>query len=221
MSFKIMFLLFIFYSFLGWIMEGIVVGIQEKKFVNRGFLLGPYCPIYGTGVVLALIVLKDVKNLFLIFVLGMILCGLIEYLTSYLMEKLFNARWWDYSNDKFNINGRIKLLNIILFGLGIALLFIVNPYVKNLLLKIDVNSLNIIFSILFIIYIADNFITLKALLNIKGIQTDVIKDNTEEIKRKIKEKINNSNFFNRRIIKAFPRYGINFDIIEKIKAFKK
>ena len=93
------FLVFIFYSFLGWLMEVILTYSSDKKFVNRGFLIGPYCPIYGWGVLLIMFILKRYLDRPIgLFCMAVIICSVLEYLTSYLMEKLFKARWWDYSN---------------------------------------------------------------------------------------------------------------------------
>ena len=109
---------FIVYSVAGWLCEDVYVGIGKKKLVNRGFLYGPYCPIYGFG---ALIVLYPLMMLgdhpVLVFFGGMVLTSVLEYFTSWIMEKLFHERWWDYSTYRFNINGRVCLLNSVLFGL--------------------------------------------------------------------------------------------------------
>lgn len=99
-------LLFFACSFLGWCMEVACKLVQFGRFINRGFLLGPLCPIYGTGAVLMAYFLPlwttQVESTFL---LALVLCGTLEYITSWLMEKLFHARWWDYSQKRFNING--------------------------------------------------------------------------------------------------------------------
>ena len=93
------FLIFLIYSFGGWLIESIGNLITKKKFVNRGFLIGPYCPIYGLGVILITLLLSRYKeDLIVLFFLSAILCGILEYFTSFFMEKLFKARWWDYSN---------------------------------------------------------------------------------------------------------------------------
>ena len=90
------FMLFMFYSIVGWIIEVIYTFITDKKIVNRGFLIGPYCPIYGVGCLLIIILLKKYTDDFIVlFIMSMLICSLLEYLTSYVMEKLFNARWWD------------------------------------------------------------------------------------------------------------------------------
>ena len=101
-------LLFMIYSFLGWLMEVITVSVEAKKVVNRGFLIGPYCPIYGIGAVLITLVLSRYKyDPLVLFVMTMVSCGVLEYLTSWAMEVIFKARWWDYSHEKFNLDGRI------------------------------------------------------------------------------------------------------------------
>ena len=107
---KLYILIFFIYATAGWIMESTMISIQNKKFVNRGFLIGPVCPIYGYGVVLVSVLLKKYQNdLIITFFMSIIICGILEYFTSFFMEKIFNARWWDYSKRKFNINGRVCL----------------------------------------------------------------------------------------------------------------
>ena len=127
------------YSILGWILEMVVCSIADKKVVNRGFLVGPYCPIYGCGCLLIIALLhKYQDDPFTLFIMAVIVCSLLEYFTSYVMEKLFKARWWDYSDRKFNINGRICLDNLFLFGiLGLLIFYIVNPLFSGFIDKIN------------------------------------------------------------------------------------
>ena len=109
------FLLFIIYSFLGWLIEIIVCSISEKHFTPRGFLIGPYCPIYGFASIIMITLLnKYFNDPLIVFILSAIIASVLEYFTSYIMEKIFNARWWDYSDRKLNINGRICLENSVL-----------------------------------------------------------------------------------------------------------
>lgn len=96
---------FMIYSVVGWIYETTLCSITDRHFVNRGFLNGPYCPIYGSGALLDVLILGRIENPFLLFILGVLVTCSLEYLTSYVMEKLFKARWWDYSDKKFNIGG--------------------------------------------------------------------------------------------------------------------
>ena len=103
-------LLFFIYSFMGWILEEIYAFYIHKKFINRGFLMGPLCPLYGVGcLALTFILHKFSNNILLLFVLSMIICSAIEYLIGYLLEKIFSLRWWDYSDEKYNLDGRICL----------------------------------------------------------------------------------------------------------------
>lgn len=116
---KLYILIFFIYGIAGWVMESTMISIKNKKFVNRGFLIGPICPIYGYGVVFVSLFLKKYQDdIIATFVMSIIICGVLEYFTSYFMEKFFHARWWDYSKKKFNINGRICLENLFLFGIA-------------------------------------------------------------------------------------------------------
>ena len=138
MKFFNIYLLFWIYSFLGWVLETTLVSFKSRKFINRGFFLGPYCPIYGTGGVLLLFLNGYRTDPFVVFILSIFICSLVEYLTSYFMELIYRVRWWDYSNRFFNINGRICLFNSVFFGLfGTLAVCFLNPYFTNL-----INSLN-------------------------------------------------------------------------------
>ena len=219
MGIKIIFLLFIFYSFLGWLMEVTCKLIQYKRFINRGFLMGPICPIYGHGAIIMLILLKDfASNPFILFVMSMLVCTTLEYLTSYFMEKLFSARWWDYSNRKFNVNGRICLTNALFFGLlGLLLVYIVNPLFEDILSKINNNTLTIIGIILIIIFVSDLITSLVITFNLKNKIKNLNTDVTEELNEKIKNMLE-TKILNRRILKAYPRYRTN--IIKKYSKTK-
>ena len=98
-------------------MEVTLQFINKKRFVNRGFLIGPICPIYGYGVLLILLLVGNKGDILAVFLKSILICSLIEYFTSYFMEKLFKARWWDYSKRKFNLNGRVCLGTAIPFGI--------------------------------------------------------------------------------------------------------
>ena len=185
---EIYFWIFLIYSFGGWFMESVGGIIKLKKFVNRGFLIGPYCPVYGTGVVLLSILLGKYENdLVTLFFLSMLVCGTLEYFTSYIMEKWFNARWWDYSKNKFNINGRICLETTIPFGLaGCFILKIGNPFITKYLEMIPANVFNILTFIILGLMIVDFIVSFVIISNFKN-ETKEIKDNTEEITQKVKE----------------------------------
>lgn len=185
---EIYFMLFIIYSFLGWVMECTLGVIQKHKFVNRGFLIGPYCPIYGVGVVsVSLLLTRFSNNIILLFLLSTIICGTLEYFTSYIMEKIFHARWWDYSKNKFNINGRICLETLIPFGIiSVLVICFVNPWIFDKLYMIPQQILNYIVICLLLIYVIDSIISLNVILKFKNLSKQE-KDNTEEISRKVRE----------------------------------
>ena len=185
---EIYFMLFIIYSVLGWIMECILNIIQKHKFVNRGFLIGPYCPIYGFGVVIvSLLLTRASKHIIILFLLSSVICGTLEYLTSYFMEKIFKARWWDYSNKKFNINGRICLETLIPFGLiSVFVICVLNPWILDKLYIIPKNILTYVIIGFIIIFIVDNLVSFNIILKFKNLNKKE-KDNTEEITEKVKE----------------------------------
>ena len=179
------FFLFFIYAIIGWIVEVTYVFILDKKLVNRGFLIGPYIPIYGVCATIMTLYLTQYKsNPLTVFILAMFICSFIEYMTSYYMEKLFKARWWDYSNQKFNLNGRTCLLNTFLFGvLALVLIYIVNPPLLSLIDKINKNTLNIISVICLVIFLIDLVISTKVILNLKDKISQVKSDATIEIKK--------------------------------------
>ena len=215
-----LFIYFIIYSFMGWSLEVISKFFQYKRFINRGFLIGPLCTIYGYGVLaIVLVIGNNTTDILSVFLKTIFICSILEYLTSYFMEKIFNAKWWDYSNRKFNINGRVCLENSIWFGLlGILLIYVVNPFLYNLISKMSDNVLLIVSSFLLIIFVIDLIISLNVTFKIKSNITKLIKkDSTEEFNHKIKELID-SKLLNRRLFKAFPK--LKFNIKDKVIDFR-
>ena len=106
------FLSFVAYSFLGWCCETTYCSIGAGHFINRGFLSGPVCPVYGFGAMAVILLLEPVKNsAALVFLLGMAVASVLEYITGWLLETLFHTKWWDYSTYRFNIHGRVCLRN--------------------------------------------------------------------------------------------------------------
>ncbi len=208
---QIYFLLFIIYSAIGWTMEVIGKLIELKRFVNRGFLIGPCCSIYGVGAILITLLLKNFTyNVIILFIMSILVCGVLEYGTSYFMEKFFKARWWDYSKKKFNINGRVCLDTIIPFGLlGCFIVYIANPFFLMQLEKIPTLALHIIVIALLLIYIIDICISLGVVTNLRKTTSEVNKenrqDNTEEITKKVREILLGKSIFNRRLINAYPK----------------
>lgn len=224
-KFLFYFLLFFIYSILGWIIESIYCSLNDKKFVlNRGFLIGPYLPIYGSAAVLMVLFLSEYKNnIFVLFSMCTIYSSILEYITSYVMEKVFRARWWDYSDKDININGRICLSNALLFGLcGIFLIYIVHPAIEYLLDLVAVNFLNNISFIILLIVLIDFILSTIIVLSLKIKVRNIKKDSTEEIDKQVRERLSKINIFNKRLFKAFPKLSFTYDksgiVITSIKA---
>ncbi|MGN1012653.1 MAG: hypothetical protein ACI4ON_02340 [Clostridia bacterium] len=179
------FIYFFIYSVLGWILETLYCRMLDGKWTNRGFLFGPYCPIYGFGSLLIIAFLSNfIDSPIKVFFLGMIFTSLLEYITSFLLEKIFNAKWWDYSNRKFNINGRICLLNSLEFAaLGIILTYLVHPILSSFVLNIPIELLQLISLALITIMGIDTGSTIATLLNLKERLT-ALKESAEMLKAK-------------------------------------
>lgn len=176
-----------FYSFLGWCIETIYKTITEKRFVNSGFLYGPFCPIYGFGAIIMILCLSKIKNNILaVFLASTFLLTVWEYIVGVLLEKIFKTKYWDYSHLKFNINGRVCLKNSIYWGiLGVIFTFLVHSFVQNQVEMINDNILIRINIIIYVIFITDVIISVtKTLLMDKNIEK------LNEITEKIKEKVN-------------------------------
>lgn len=203
------FLLFWLFSTIGWILEVMVFIVVDKKLVNRGFLIGPYCPIYGFGALIMLLLAPYKDNIFVTFILALVLCSVLEYFVSYLMEKMFKIRWWDYSNDAFNINGRVCLRNAIAFGaLGVIFTRYLNPWYFSIVDGIDNNILLIIAIIVLIITLVDIFVSFNAMNSIKSIINRDLskyknKDSTDDVKKLISSKNRGINFLQKRLIDTY------------------
>lgn len=213
------FLLFIIYSIIGWGLEILFAVFTEKRFINRGFLMGPYCPIYGCGCLLLTILLsKYINEPFALFALSMIICSILEYFTSWIMEVIFKMRWWDYSDEKYNINGRICLETMVPFGIiGVLVVRYLNPFLYDILNRLNASTLHLITVILACIFIIDLIISSNIIFNFKSAVKDSKKDSTEDIKKYIKKKIHNNKILYNRLINAFP----NFEKIVKRKKHKR
>jgi len=211
------FIMFLMYSIVGWCIEVMLTLINEKKFVDRGFLLGPYCPIYGYGMLLIVFLLKDyTDNILVLFILSMVICLSLEYVVSYFMELLFKARWWDYSNKKYNINGRICLEYGFLFGVGGTLImYIVHPFIVSVVSSFSSVGILIIGITLLVLFIIDNVVSFNVIFKFKKFEFRDYVDNTEEISNLVKEHLIKNSRFTKRLAKAFP------DVRVRIERFKK
>ena len=152
-----LFLMFFMFAFIGWAWEVIVFLIQNGTFVNRGSLYGPWVPIYGAGGALILIVVCKLRTRpVLEFFSIMAVCGVVEYLTSYVMEKLYDMRWWDYSGYFLNLNGRICAEGLFAFAaLGCMLVYFLGPQLDNMLMRANQKKLVAITVILLAFFSCD------------------------------------------------------------------
>lgn len=189
-------LLFFIYSFLGWCVEVAFVATTLGKVLNRGFLNGPVCPIYGCGMLLVLIVLHPVKqNIFLLFLGGMLICSTVELLGGWILDKIFHMRWWDYLDKPFNIGGYVCLSFSIMWGIAVvfAVKFVHTPIMAGVKKIPDVAQIVMIvlFSIVFII---DLIVTLKNLIGIKKSlgQLDKLAEELHGIGDQLKDVVGNS-----------------------------
>lgn len=179
---------FIIYSFLGWVMESVFRSIIEKKIINTGFLKGPICPIYGIGAIIMFSFLDMFENnVFLLFLISLIVLTIWEYLVGVLLEKIFHTKYWDYSDHKFNFQGRICLTNSICWGvLGVVFIKFIHPFIQRLIAPIDKTLLYYIIGIISIVVFVDFIVTVIKVKNIK-ITLEKIEELNKEIKEKLKE----------------------------------
>lgn len=177
---------FIIYSFCGWLIESIYKSILEKKIINSGFLKGPFCPIYGFGAVIMYLLLQDFKgNPILVFCLGFVVLSAWEYIVGVLLEKIFKTKYWDYSNYKYNLQGRVCLLNSVFWGiLGLVFINCVHPFIQIQLSKVNTNIILYVDILLSIYIIIDTVISMVSVLKI-----DEKMKKLEEINNKIKERL--------------------------------
>lgn len=165
-------IIFFFYSAIGWLVESIYCSLGEKRLINRGFLTGPMCPIYGTGALVMTICLYNPfqDKPFMVFLLGMLICDAVEYITSVLMETLFHARWWDYTYEFANIKGRICLKHTLYWGIAsIVFVYLVHPFVDSALIEIDPKYLTYILIVILCIFVVDVIHAFRKALDVRNL----------------------------------------------------
>ncbi len=146
---------FFCYAVLGYVVEVLYCSFFEKRLVNRGFLHGPYLPIYGFGSLMIVVLFQhQTVHPFLVFGLALLLTSLLEYVTSYLLERIFKVKLWDYHTYPFNIHGRVCLLNATLFGLlGLLVIYGIHPFLDRFIQRLDGKLLDA-FSTLIVVVIS-------------------------------------------------------------------
>lgn len=198
------------YSFLGWVYESAACSVMERGFVNRGFLNGPVCPVYGFGALASVLMLDRTDHIAVLFFAGMLLASAVEYATSVLLEKLFHARWWDYSRRRFNINGRVCLLGALVFGgMTVLLVRFIHPFVGGMIGRLPDSAVNTYAAVLFLAVTLDLYVTARHMFRLGGrlaeIQSTLDRfidrqaKRAEELKDALVEKFEESEFYSERI----------------------
>ncbi|NLT14484.1 MAG: putative ABC transporter permease [Clostridiales bacterium] len=237
---------FFLYSFVGWAWETALFTVQERRFVNRGFLNGPFCPIYGFGALLLLLLLENnVSNIFALFFIAVFLTTSLEYLTAVLLENLFHAKWWDYSMFPLNYKGRISVISSAVFGIFAVLqIRFIHPFVRSLTGRIPENLKSIILLLVIIYLFIDFTLTIRHVFIMNGRLSEIqgaLNDffgkyyrRAGELRDSIRVSFEESEFYseriktlfslgrlqNRRIIRAFPKLrSFQYDdALKKMKA---
>ena len=202
-------LLFFTAAFLGWCMEVTGKYFVYHRFINRGMLTGPCLPIYGAGACIVTIIVGLVpgseSSMGTTFFIAFFACGFIEYMASYVMEKKFHARWWDYSTKPMNLNGRIWIGNLILFGIaGVVVCGYINPVLFGWYDGIDIMIREIICGVLVILFISDYVMSHFVLKLVKVSVEQSEADNTEAISKEVRLILSDRNIFYRRFADAYP-----------------
>lgn len=234
---EIWFLWVMLYSFIGWVYESVLCSLRRKKLVNRGFLNGPYCPIYGNGALLVILLLGNIRNPFLLFFLGALVTSSLEYLTSYVMEKLFHARWWDYSARRFNLKGRVCLIGAVVFGaFSVVLILGLHPPVRALTDRLSAPVRHSLCAALLAVLCCDCFVTIRGLFGFReGLEKLTAELERQkaalaqrrrsgylalpELRAALKQKLNSQQ---RRMLRAFPALKLHRphedSLLQKLRA---
>lgn len=170
-TFSTWLLFFYFYCFLGWIWETCYVSVLKAKWVNRGFMRGPFLPIYGTGAVVILIFTLPFRtHAGIVFIVGMISATMLEYFTGAAMEKMFHVRYWDYSNQRLNLNGHICLTSSLAWGaFSVILTLFGHTPVERFVLRMDTNVLEGIVFVLTVYISIDMAESVREAINLKEV----------------------------------------------------
>ena len=202
-------LIFFAFSLVGWCIEVTLQYFEFGRFINRGFLTGPWLPIYGTGAVLCTVGVQGLAPLEsgygTTFVICFVLCGTLEYMTSFVMEKRFHARWWDYSKKPMNLHGRVWIGNLVLFGLGgVLIVHVFDPLLCRLFALISLPVRELTASVLSAVIAADFVMSHFVLKLVKTGVEQSQADNTEQISREVRLLLSDRSVFHRRFADAYP-----------------
>ncbi len=193
------------YSFLGWVIETTYTSTLNLSFQDRGFLTLPFIPIYGFGAMITVVLLEPyAHNLFIVFVLGVFFTSLLEYITSYIMDRIFHMRWWDYSERFLNIHGRICIFNSMMFGiLSVALVHTIHPFIKDLIMLVPHDLVHQVTQIVLVLVIFDFFHSIFFALTFSSVFNEI--DHAEILPKKeyleLQERVHS---LEHRILQKYP-----------------
>lgn len=178
-------LFFYFYCFIGWVWESCYVSAKKHKWINRGFMHGPFLPLYGSGAVTILLITIPFRgNNWIIFFVGMIGATILEYFTGAAMEKMFHVRYWDYSNQKLNLNGHICVTSSIAWGvLSVLLVSYAHKPVERLFLQLPALGAQIITFVLTIYIAIDLTQSFNEAMDLKAILKNLTESKDDEIRQ--------------------------------------
>lgn len=226
---------FFIYAILGWCAEVAFAAVKERKFINRGFLNGPICPIYGFGVLAVTVILNGYQdNLVLLFVMSLVVATALEWMTGFLLEKLFHHKWWDYSDMRWNIQGYICPLFSLLWGIAcVFVVKLVHPFVMKLVHLMPKMVGELILLLVFLGFVADLYVTIHEILKLnvrlsrmqeiadeltnisehlgENLSRNVINgvERQENIKEKVEERyrdyMEDISYTGKRLLEAFPK----------------
>lgn len=184
------FLYFLCYSAVGWLCESVYCSVPQKKWINRGFLFGPVCPVYGVGALLAVALLTPLAwSIPLLFFSGAVLMSVVEYATGWLLETLFHAKWWDYSDKKWNLHGRVCLHNSVLFGvMCVVLVRWLHPLLAGWLARFPRAWLLPVCAVLFLLFAADVAFSVRGALQLRG-KLEAMQEILDEIRERTESAI--------------------------------
>ncbi|NMA84240.1 MAG: putative ABC transporter permease [Epulopiscium sp.] len=184
-----LFFFFIVYSVIGWLLEVIFHIYTEKKLINRGFLYGPICPIYGNGAVLMITFLTPLEhNVLYLFIGGVVVATVIEYITGYILELAFDTKWWDYSSEPWNIKGYICIRFSLMWGIGaLFLMKVIHPKVASWIAAIPSIMVPILYHGILIAFVVDLTLTIHSLIEFRTILKE-LRAIKEELNKKLKDR---------------------------------
>lgn len=183
------FFFFYFYCFVGWCIESAYVSVKTKQLTNRGFMRGPFLPLYGSGAIMMLVVSMPFQdNIFMVYVAGCIGATILEYVTGVTMEALFKVRYWDYSNNKFNFQGHICLGTSLSWGfLTILMTEVVHVPVERFVLSIPDMVLKVVTYVLSMVIFADFALSFKAAIDLRDVlvKMEQVKEEMVHIQKRL------------------------------------